>query len=279
MPSPPSQLHHRLLNKSELRLALARTTLGGSQLLAQTLTVITETASTNDDLVALARDGAVEGSALVAERQTSGKGRYDRAWISPPSSGLTFSMLLRPEVPMPRWGWLPLLAGVAVTHALAERCGVSPVLKWPNDVLLAAPPRKVAGILAVVVPVPRPALVLGIGLNVNAEPDQLPGPEATSLSMELRAPVDRAGLLVAILRELAARYERWRDNDGDADSAGLRHEYRRYSHTLGTHVTLKLPDGSDIAGQALDVDVTGRLVVATETGLVQVAAGDVLNVR
>src|SRR2546421_684603 len=87
--------------------------------------------STNVDLLHAAADGAPEGIVRVAHFQNGGRGRLDRSWSSPPGAGLTFSVLLRPAVPTPTWGWLPLLAGVA----LAQAVGADAKLKWPNDVL------------------------------------------------------------------------------------------------------------------------------------------------
>src|SRR5690348_8917509 len=122
---------------------------------------VAETPSTNLDL--LEQHGAADRTALVAEHQTAGRGRLDRAWSSPPGAGLTFSALLRPEVPLLRWGWLPLLAGVALADAVRARTGVEAVLKWPND-LLAPDGGKLAGIL---VQTADDVVVIGIGLNVS----------------------------------------------------------------------------------------------------------------
>src|SRR5215467_7750811 len=109
------------------------------------LTVVEETESTNADLLRAA-ESTPEGTVLVAEHQTAGRGRLDRAWTSPPRSGLTFSVLVRPGTPLATWGWLPLLTGVAVCDAV-NATGVDAALKWPNDLLVGAQGRKAAGIL------------------------------------------------------------------------------------------------------------------------------------
>src|SRR5207247_1734949 len=113
---------------------------------------------------------------LVAEAQTSGRGRMGRRWISPPRRALTFSVLLRPAVPAGLLGWVPLLAGVAVASALQRTAGVDARLKWPNDVLVDG--AKIAGILA-----ERwgNAIVIGTGINVLQQRGELPVPTATSL--------------------------------------------------------------------------------------------------
>jgi len=250
--------------------------------------VVTETGSTNADLLAAARSGAPEGLVLVAEAQTAGRGRMGRRWVSPPCSALTFSVLLRPAgVPASRLGWVPLLAGAAVASALAGTTGVDARLKWPNDVL--AGDAKLAGILA-----ERRAetIVLGIGINVFQRRGELPLPAATSLL--LAAPQATAGgaagpagpdvrerLLIAVLGELARRYRGWLDQPtpGDADGCGLRAEYLRRSATVGAVVTVMLPGGQRLTGTAAGVDAAGRLEVRTPAGLVPVSAGDVVHLR
>ena len=270
--------------------------------------VVEETGSTNADLLAKARSGADEGLVLVAEAQTSGRGRMGRRWISPPRRALTFSVLLRPTVPAGLLGWAPLLAGVAVASALQRTAGVDARLKWPNDVLVDG--AKIAGILA-----ERwgNAVVIGTGINVLQQRGELPVPTATSLlvaqgagvaaaqaagagpaaarAAEVRGagPAQRptAGtdmrerLLAAVLDELARWYRAWLDQPqpGDADGCGLRGEYLRRSGTVGTVVTVMLPGGQNLTGTAAGIDAAGRLEIRTPSGLVQVSAGDVVHLR
>src|SRR5580693_10311535 len=119
--------------------------LPGSRLWSD-VNVVTETGSTNEDLIAAARGGATEGTVLVAERQTRGRGRLGRQWVSEPGAALAFSVLLRPAgVPPAARGWLPLLAGVATARALHGLGAEGIALKWPNDVLAGG--GKLAGIL------------------------------------------------------------------------------------------------------------------------------------
>ena len=131
-----------------------------------------ETSSTNADLLATARERA-DRQVLVAEQQTSGRGRLDRVWTSPPRAGLLFSMLVRPRAPIAEWGWLPLLTGVALAEAVQDVAGLACALKWPNDLLLGEQRRKAAGIL---VQSTEDAVVIGIGLNVSTTLDELPVP-------------------------------------------------------------------------------------------------------
>ena len=148
----------------------------------QSIAVTPLTGSTNADLLAQAGGGAPEGSVLVAEAQTAGRGRMGRAWLSPPGAGLMFSVLLRPgEVPPARRGWVPLLTGVAIASAVRDLTGLDARLKWPNDVLVGD--RKLAGILA---EQSADAIVVGAGINVSTRQAELPVETATSLALEVR---------------------------------------------------------------------------------------------
>ena len=229
------------------------------------------TASTNADLAARARSGEEPGLVLVTEHQTAGRGRLDRVWETPPRTSLTFSVLLRPDVPPATWTWLPLLTGYAVQAALADRLP-DIALKWPNDVLVED--RKVAGILVERVETPSgPMAVVGTGINVDQTLDELPVPIATSVVLESGEPVDRTELLGTVLGSLHGLQGLLRDLDG------LRTAYGDVCATLGRTVEVHLPGGEVRRGEALDVDGSGALVVSTADGTFTVAAGDVVHVR
>lgn len=247
--------------------------------------VVAETGSTQADLVAAARTGAPGGTVLVAEAQTAGRGRLDRSWVTPPRAGLTFSVLVRPDVPVARWVWAPLLAGVAVAEAvrtLSQRALSAPVdarLKWPNDVVVGG--RKLAGVLAEGVSAGTagtaagPAIVLGVGLNVTTNATELPITGATSLAVEGADCTDRDPLLRAVLREFEGRFVAWTGVAGDPARCGLRRSYLALCDTLGRQVRVELPGGDTITGIAQDVDADGRLVVGGRP----ISAGDVVHVR
>jgi len=250
---------------------------------------VAETGSSNADLLAAAGAGAAEGTVLVAEAQTAGRGRLGRRWASPPRAGLTFSLLLRPDgVPAGLLSWLPLLAGVAAAASVRAAAAVDATLKWPNDVLVGE--RKLGGILAERT---GTAVVIGIGINVwQARADLPPDAPATSLALAAGAggsgqavdadgPGLRERLLAGLLDELARWYESWRDqaSPGDADACGLRQEYVRRCATLGREVTVTMPGTEPVTGTATGVDGAGRLEVRTVGGLVAVTAGDVVHVR
>ncbi len=212
------------------------------------LEVVESVPSTNTALAAAARQGAPDRTVLVAEHQSAGRGRAGRDWVAPARSGLALSVLLRPTgVPQLRWSWLPLLAGVALCRAVSTLAELPTALKWPNDLLLGAHRRKAAGILAEVVPA-GPAVVVGIGLNVTLRPDELPGPEATSLAIEQAACTDRDPLLRALLRELDSELRQWCEHEGDPISSGLREAYQHHCATLGEQVRVELPGKPDLIG-------------------------------
>ncbi|GIF24471.1 BirA family biotin operon repressor/biotin-[acetyl-CoA-carboxylase] ligase [Actinoplanes tereljensis] len=239
-----------------------------------------QTTSTNADAAAAAMRGEPEGLVVVAEEQTAGRGRRDRQWTSPPRAGLTLSVLLRPgpAIPTGAYGWLPLLAGVALLEAVQRVAEVEAALKWPNDLLVND--GKCAGILAEVA---GDAVVVGIGLNVSTRAEELPettGLPATSLKVAGAANADRDPLLRALLRGIAGWYGGWREAGGDAELCGLLAAYRRECATIGREVRVLLPGGGELRGEATSVDGDGQLVIRTADDIThRVSAGDVLHVR
>ncbi|WP_326555532.1 biotin--[acetyl-CoA-carboxylase] ligase [Micromonospora sp. NBC_01813] len=307
MPSSPyTDLDRPPLDQRALRRALVVP--GG---LWTDLEVRPVTRSTNADVLAAARAGAAEGLVVAAEQQSAGRGRLGREWISPPRAGLAVSVLLRPAqarpsrgwpaVPISRYGWLSLLAGVALAEAVTRLTELPAKLKWPNDLLIDG--AKCAGILAEAAPVgpaalaapstppelvgaataDAPAVVLGIGLNVTLRSDELPQPGAglpvTSLQLAGASTADRDPLLRAVLRGLESWYGRWRGAGGDPVAAGLHPAYLRNCVTVGHEVRVSLPSGTVHVGVARTIDDDGRLVVRTADGDVAVSAGDVSHVR
>ncbi len=268
--SPFTDLERPPLRESALRSALVTPDGLWSQ-----LRVVEETGSTNADVAAAAVAGAPEGLVVVAEHQSAGRGRVDRAWTAPARSGLTFSVLLRPPADTrPGWGWLPLLTGLSVAGPLSRMSELDIGLKWPNDVLVGE--RKLAGLLAEVV---GDAVVIGVGLNVSLREEELPVPSATSLRLAGSEVVDREPVLRAVLRDLATRYRAWAGAGGDAAASGLLDAYRELCVTVDREVTVHLPGGREVAGRALDVDESGRLLLETASGVERLAAGDVVHVR
>jgi BirA family transcriptional regulator, biotin operon repressor / biotin---[acetyl-CoA-carboxylase] ligase len=264
MTQPPAELSRRPLDADAVTSRLAGRWL---------VEAVAETGSTNADLLAAAEDGAAAGTVLVAELQSGGRGRLDRNWVSPAGAGLTFSVLLRPAPPMPTWGWLPLLTGLALTRTL----GSDARLKWPNDVLFGPRGGKLAGIL---VQAGGGAVVVGVGLNVSTSAAELPVETATSLILERYSQLDRAELLVEFLSRFDGLYTGWQAHGGDAEASGLAGSYRASCATLGSEVSVELGTHT-LFGKAVQLDSNGRLVVQPTGGGAQVpvAAGDVTHIR
>ncbi|OEJ25307.1 biotin--[acetyl-CoA-carboxylase] ligase [Streptomyces agglomeratus] len=269
-----SDLDRPPLSANALRRALVR-----EGALWTSLDVVPSVGSTNTDLARRAAD-LPEGAVLVAEEQTEGRGRLDRRWSAPARSGLFFSVLLKPaEVPVEKWGWLPLLAGVAVATGLSRAAGVDTALKWPNDLLVTVggEERKAGGILAERA---DDGVVVGIGINVTLTEKELPVPGAGSLALAGAVSTDRDPLLRSVLRSLDQWYGEWRAAGGDPEAGRLQEAYVAGCATLGRTVRAELPGGRSVTGEAVAVDGHGRLVLATADGVQQpVGAGDVVHLR
>lgn len=238
-----------------------------------TIESVARTGSTNADVAALARGGAPEGYVLVCDEQTSGRGRRDRSWVSPAGASVAMSVLLRPRDGLGEWGWLSLLAGMAVTTALRTLTGAGARigLKWPNDVLIDG--LKVCGILSERVESAHgPAAIVGIGINLALTAEQLPVPQATSLALA-GLPHDRDEVVGAVLVEMDRLYGQWLAS-GPPVSA-----YRELCASIGVPLTIAVSDEECFAGVGTDVDQQGRLVVEVAGSPRAFAAGDVVHAR
>ena len=223
--------------------------------------------STNDVAGMLADRGAPEGTVVVANAQSAGRGRHGRVWVSPPSAGLYVSALLRPvtEVPL-----LTIAAGVAIAEGIQSATGLAVDLKWPNDAFVRG--RKVAGILAEANSSARgPHVIVGCGINIMpaAYPPEV-AVRATSLEGELSRVVDRGLLFVECLVSLSKWYE---DLQHGRQAEVVDAWRRRATATLGRRVRGDI-GGSMVEGVAEALDNTGALVVRTNTGLTRVTAGE-----
>ncbi len=254
------------LNPDVLRAAIAGTEW-------RRIDVVEETGSTNADLVARAGRGEdIAGAVLLAEHQTAGRGRHGRRWSAPPRTQISMSFGVdTTDVPADGWGWLPLLTGLVVCQTVRQHYGVDATLKWPNDVLVGG--GKLAGILAEVA---GSVVVIGLGLNVSLDPEELPDPNAVSLTM-LQHDADRTELASALLDALSERVRQWRGANGV--DGPLAADYRSVSSTIGTRVRALLPGGDEIVGIATRIDDSGRLVIDRDGTLVTVSAGDITHLR
>lgn len=256
--------------------AVVRDAVLGSSPHWRRIDVVSETGSTNADLIARASAGEdIDGAVLIAEHQTAGRGRQGRSWSDVAGAQITMSVGVdAAAVPTEAWGWLPLATGIAIVDAVREATGIEAGLKWPNDVLVG--PGKLAGILAEVA-APQRAIVVGFGLNVTVRPEEIAVAEATSLAeLGAHAP-DRVRLIAALLKHLGERIAAWRG--AKRTDGTLIADYRSRCLTLGAPVRAVLPDNREITGVAEDVDEQGRLGIRSGAETVTVSAGDVVHLR
>ncbi len=248
----------------------------GTRLIGREVQLLPKTSSTNTLAMELAAQGAPEGTVVVAETQTAGRGRRGRTWISP-KGNLYMSAILRPDIPVQRAPRITLLGAVAVAAAVRKALGLNAVIKWPNDVLIKD--RKVCGLLTEMSAEQDRVrhVVLGIGVDVNADLAELPSdvqPRTTTLAAEAGKRIDRTALLREVLRELDQYYRAFLADDGAVLAA-----WKRMNCTLGNRVEVS-GAGATIAGRAQDIDGDGRLVIRTDDGAIEaVSAGDVTIVK
>ena len=234
-----------------------------------------QTGSTNADLLAKAQ-GLPEFYVVATDFQTAGKGRMDRSWEAKPGSSVMASILLRPQFSESSGiGWLSLLTALAISRSISA-LGPKPLIKWPNDVLIAD--KKVSGILAEAAS-DLSCVVIGFGINVNQSIQELPVETATSLSIETAQAVNRDQLLANVIENLKQLYSELVSAGGSAEASGLRAAILDASATIGSQVSVEFPDGKKAFGLAKDIDATGRLVVETQSQTLTVSAGDVLHLR
>ena len=233
--------------------------------------------STNTEAARQASLGAREGLCVVAREQTAGRGRRERAWVSPKDSGLYFSVVLRPRTDAREWPLITLAAAVAARDALEEACALRTDIKWPNDLLASG--RKLCGILAETAEsAAGRAVVLGVGINLNnrAFPPEILA-AATSVEEQTGRAPDAEQLLSTLTRQLARRYEELHADEGAR--AILREWEARSSYAHNRRVRVALA-GENFEGTTRGLADDGALRVETDTGHTRVVrAGDVTAVR
>lgn len=247
-----------------------------AEAVASRLEAIDESASTNAALRVLSADTAAwpHLSVLLTDNQTAGRGRLDRSWVTPAGSALAISVLLRELPTTPGLtGWIPLIAGAAMSHAVSAQLPHHQVaVKWPNDVLVDG--RKICGILAEST---GTAVIVGAGVNTAMTERQLPVPTATSFAA-LGATADADLLVAAYVRrldDLVSALSTW----GDVERSGVHAAVSAQCTSLGREVEVSLPDGAVLRGTALRLELDGRLRVRSEGVEHLIAAGDVVHAR
>ncbi len=228
--------------------------------------------STNTELARMASEGAAEGVAILADEQTAGRGRLQRAWSSPKGAGLYFSILLRPRIPVDHWPLITFMAALAVGDALQEATGLRTDIKWPNDILLGE--LKICGILSEAIETPAGrAVIVGIGINL------MPGafPEATSVSEATGLKPDREAILAALLSALTRWYSLLGQSSGREKIVAA--WSNRSSYATGKLVQVK--NGDEMwQGTTCGIEPDGALRLRTIEGEVKlIRAGDVHSIR
>ncbi|MCH7760254.1 biotin--[acetyl-CoA-carboxylase] ligase [candidate division TA06 bacterium] len=231
--------------------------------------------STQETAKRLAKNGAPEGSVVIAEQQTAGRGRFGRTWHSP-KEGLWVSLILHPKIPSQKVPFLSLLTALSVTEAIRRTTSLLPTIKWPNDVLING--KKVCGILPDLETRENNSnlVIIGIGLNVNQSDFPLDLEEtSTSLHLELDRPISKT----LLLQELLLRFEENYIIFLKEETMELLEKIRGFSYFIGKRVTVDLKE-KVLEGEVIDLDEEGRLVLRLDSGLIQrVVAGEARLVR
>lgn len=211
-----------------------------------------------------AQNGAPNGTVIVAEEQTEGRGRLARPWSSTAGKGIWMSVILKPDIPPHRAPQFTLIAAVSICRAIRETANVEVRIKWPNDLLIGG--RKVTGILTELQAEPDRvhAIIIGIGINVNQEPGDFPeelADIATSIRSQTGQPVDRAALAAAVLRNIGF-YSRLYLEEGFAPIKVL---WEENSDTIGRKVNAVMMRET-VTGTAIGITEDGVLEIRTEDG-------------
>lgn len=229
-----------------------------SKTLGESLFIFEELDSTNAFALERARASTPAGTLILADKQTAGRGRFNRAWFSPADANIYGSLLCLLE-PGFRGGvgWIPLMAGVTITQALEAQTGISIQLKWPNDLLVAE--HKVGGILCEsLTHQDHICVVIGFGINVNLSQGDFPRElrtRATSLQMACRHPLDRETLIMHIVTSLE---NGWNHLMVQGHAFWLQ-EYQKRCATLGQMIHVQFPDGTQFQGLAHSLGESGQL--------------------
>ena len=248
-----------------------------SRIVGRHLQVVAEIGSTNDVAMGAGRAGEPEGLAILADRQTSGRGRRGRSWASTPGVGVCTSILLRPRVSPLQAPLLTLMAALATAEAIADVAQVEPVLKWPNDLLLDG--RKVVGILTEMTTTGCRIghVAVGVGINVHQRREDFPeGVRDTATSLDLAAGfrVERVDVVAALYNSL----DRWYAAVGGDGPSMILQAARVRTVTLGKPVTVDTGD-AQWHGTAVDLDEDGALLVLDGQGAVQRVIADDVSIR
>jgi len=238
-----------------------------------------ETESTNDIAFSLALGGAPEGTVVIADRQTKGKGRMKRVWQSPPNCNLYTSIILRPQTDPVSTAQIPLMTGVAAAEVLSRYCFSDVTLKWPNDVQIRG--KKICGILTEMRASEGPRVnfvIVGIGININIKKedfDESFREISTSLKEETGKEVSRLDFAV----EFYDYFEKWYRTWVKKGFEPIRGAWLAYSSMIGKQVQVVF-QGDVRTGEVHGIDEYGALLLQDENGIIKrIMAGDATLIR
>ena len=255
-----NELHRVALRESELNAQLSP---------YWRVSVVDVTGSTQLDLAESIRaNTAIDGDVLIANYQSSGRGRLDREFIASPASALLFSFYKKISRPRQEWNFIALLAALTISEALGEldnRININ--VKWPNDILINE--KKTAGLLCQAV---DDGVIVGIGLNVSMRSDELPVPTATSLLLEEFAELDRNVIVSKILQVFEKNFLRW----SDLGSTPFISSYENVCSSLNRQIQIIAPSGESKDAIATGISSLGELILSDKS---LVNSADVLHLR
>ena len=245
-----------------------------TELLAKKVYAFWSVGSTNEFAYTRAIQDEIDGTLVIAEQQSKGRGRKSRTWDSPFNKGLWFSLILRPDLPASRAGLVPYLAGVSLVEAVENFTGLKPFVKWPNDLLLNS--KKFCGILSEVEFENGKIkfIILGIGININHKMNEFPEEfraQATSLRIESESQIDR----VDFLAEILLRLEENLNNMKESGFHNILKKWKKKCPQFEKEVVI-VQDDKQYRGTFEELDDAGCLLLRTNNGeLKKIVAGDV----
>ncbi len=224
-------------------------------------------ASTNETALMLAEDGEPEGTVVIAESQSAGRGRLGKTWVSP-DTGLYLSVILRPKIPVTYFWQMAYLVSVAAAESIHEMSGIDARIKWPNDILIDG--NKVSGILLETFngSDKQPwAIIAGVGINVNANefPPEI-AHSATSIAIAADKKFSVDNMESCFLSSLYKWYTRYTDDGFE----NVLNRWYQLNCSIGTEITVNTPDGI-ITGKAIRIDENGNMVIENKDGFIAVA--------
>jgi BirA family biotin operon repressor/biotin-[acetyl-CoA-carboxylase] ligase len=266
---------YRLLSSPDSLAAEEITAQLHTAVIGKRIVSLKQTGSTNSEAFRLAEEGAAEGTVVMADAQTGGKGRLGRVWASPSGTNLYCSVILRPIIRPYEAPQLTFLSAVAVARAIERTTAVKPEIKWPNDVLIGG--KKVAGLLNEMSAETDGInfVILGIGVNLNMQADQFPDDirhPATSLFLETGVRIGRTRYAALLLNELDLLY-----TDFLHQGFGpVREEWQKHCNANGRRVVISNGAREDISGIFAGIDTDGALLVEASGGKIErILSGDV----